>query len=198
MDAIEQELRSMTTLTRVDHLIKALNHKGSGHICEFGVWKGRSLRILAKNTAETVWGFDSFEGLPEDWDRGPDVYKKGHFATSKKLKFRSNVKLVKGLFESSLPIWLEENLGPIGLIHVDCDLYSSTKTALTLLNDRIVPGTVVVFDELISMSVNMMARYQTWDQDEYKALLEWAKEFDREFELLARAEDCEVSIKITK
>jgi hypothetical protein len=38
-----------------------------GTIAEFGVWKGESINYLAKLTNETIFGFDSFEGLQEDW-----------------------------------------------------------------------------------------------------------------------------------
>src|SRR5215472_10803139 len=42
-----------------------------GCICEFGVWSGHTLRLLA-DAAPTrqVHGFDSFEGLPSDWRAG--------------------------------------------------------------------------------------------------------------------------------
>jgi hypothetical protein len=49
---------------------------------EFGVWKGDATRRwsqLLKNKNSRLHGFDSFEGLPEDWN---DDMKSGHFSTS--------------------------------------------------------------------------------------------------------------------
>ena len=54
---------------------------------------------------------------------------------------------------------------PVAFIHVDCDLYSSTKTIFSLLSDRIVPGTIILFDEYFN--------YPNWQQHEYKALQEF-------------------------
>ena len=48
-----------------------------GPILEFGVATGRTINHLASLTAEQIYGFDSFEGLPEDWRTG---YSKGRFA----------------------------------------------------------------------------------------------------------------------
>src|SRR5437868_900632 len=46
-------------------LNNALHH---GHVVEFGVFKGGTIRyIAAKDPNRTVHGFDSFEGLPEAW-----------------------------------------------------------------------------------------------------------------------------------
>jgi hypothetical protein len=39
----------------------------SGLVVEFGVWRGRSISFLASLTKEMIYGFDSFEGLREDW-----------------------------------------------------------------------------------------------------------------------------------
>jgi hypothetical protein len=54
----------------------------------------------------------------------------------------------------------------VSYIHVDCDLYTGAIQALTLLTDRIHPGTVIVFDELIN--------YPNFRDHEVKALWEWS------------------------
>ena len=51
------------------------------------------------------------------------------------------------------------------LIHVDCDLYSSTISALNILAPRIQKGTIIVFDEYFN--------YPGWQQHEYKAFNEF-------------------------
>jgi hypothetical protein len=55
--------------------------------------------------------------------------------------------------------------GSAAFLHVDCDLYSSTKTILESLSDRIVAGTVIVFDEYFN--------YPNWRSHEHKAFREF-------------------------
>jgi len=69
-----------------------------------------------------------------------------------------------GLFDRTLPAWIAETDGPIRFMNVDCDLYSSTKCALDILAPRIVPGTVIAFDEYL---IN-----DAWAEDEHKAFQE--------------------------
>lgn len=117
-----------------------------GWVCEFGVWEGESLRILAGLfKPRTVYGFDSFEGLPEDWIK--PLFPKGRFKLDAlPAGMPSNVLLVPGMFEDTLPAFgLADKL--VAFAHVDCDLFSSTKTVLEHI--RFAPGAVVVFDEAI-------------------------------------------------
>ena len=59
----------------------------------------------------------------------------------------SHVRLHRGLFEETLPEFLAQRPDqPLALVNIDCDLYSSTVTALELLAPRVIPGTVVIFD----------------------------------------------------
>ncbi|MDB5542868.1 MAG: class SAM-dependent methyltransferase [Hyphomicrobiales bacterium] len=133
-----------------------------GPILEFGVATGRTINHLASLTAEQIYGFDSFEGLPEDWRTG---YSKGRFAQALPMT-APNVRLLVGWFENSLDEFAALcPEGPISLIHVDCDLYSSTKTILERLAHRIVPGTVLVFDEYFN--------YPGWEAHEFKAWQEF-------------------------
>ena len=61
--------------------------KKNGSFLEFGVWKGKSIKIISelvgKRSSKIVHGFDSFEGLPEDWLGFNDV--KGKFNLHGKL-----------------------------------------------------------------------------------------------------------------
>lgn len=84
-----------------------------------------------------VYGFDSFEGLPEPWY---GKYGKGAFARVGLLEVPDNVTLVKGWFDDTLHGFLAEHPGPLAFLHVDCDLYSSTIYAFDQLQDRVVPG----------------------------------------------------------
>lgn len=136
-----------------------------GLVLEFGVAGGRSINRLAKLfPQETVYGFDSFEGLPEAWR--PD-YQKSHFAQALPA-VRDNVQLVVGWFNETLPGFLDKHPGDVSLLHVDCDLYSSTKTIFKLLAPRIKPGTLIVFDEYFN--------YPGWREHEHKAFMEFLEE----------------------
>lgn len=145
-------------LTFQSGLAAAMNE---GLVLEFGVCHGTSIRQIAALVNADVHGFDSFEGLPEAWHHDP----KGSYSTHGALpSVPNNVTLHAGWFEDTLPKFLEENSGPVRFANIDCDLYSSTKTILELLAQRIVPGTVIVFDEYIG---NLK-----WREDEFKAFQE--------------------------
>jgi predicted O-methyltransferase YrrM len=138
-----------------------------GNIVEFGVATGRTLNHIARLMPhKTVHGFDSFQGLPEDWtSRMP----RGFFARDNLPKVRSNCRLHVGWFDDTLPKWAKSHGDvPIQLLHIDSDLYSSAVTILKELSDLIVPNTVIIFDEYIN--------YPGWQQDEFRAWQEFVQE----------------------
>ncbi|MDQ3288180.1 MAG: class I SAM-dependent methyltransferase [Pseudomonadota bacterium] len=144
-----------------------------GMVLEFGVASGKSIDFIAKNLPqETIYGFDSFEGLPEDWISS---YRKGHFA-QKVPQVADNVELVVGLFDETLPGFLARHPDDVSYLHIDCDLYSSTRSILQLLGGRIRAGTVIVFDEYFN--------YPSWRQHEHKAFMEFVEERDVKFHFL--------------
>jgi predicted O-methyltransferase YrrM len=147
-----------------DLLAKSMNARSiqEGLILEFGVFSGRSINHIASQTSATVFGFDRFEGLPEDWR--PE-FGKGAFRRSSFPEVVSNVSLVVGWFDDTLPKFLEHHEGPVSFLHVDCDLYSSTSSVFRLLKGRVVPGTVIVFDEYFN--------YVGWRNHEFKAFTEF-------------------------
>jgi len=152
--------------SRLELLTQAFSHVKTSDdrlICEFGVFTGTSINHLAKLTNKTVFGFDSFEGLPESWG---DHWKKGDCRVPKIPKVRKNVTLVKGWYNESLPPFLQTQSQKVCFLHIDCDLYSSVKTVFDLLEPRIGPGTVIVFDEYFN--------YPQWEEAEFKAFHEFA------------------------
>ena len=62
-------------------------------------------------------------------------------------------------------------------MHVDCDLYSSTKTVLDALAGRIRAGTVIVFDEYHN--------FPGWREHEHKAFMEFCEAFHVDFEYIS-------------
>ena len=157
----------------LDHSLSLVDPGLDGLYCEFGVYRGASINYIASNTNHTIHGFDSFEGLPETWRTG---YEKGAFQISGLPKVRENVKLHKGWFNESLPVWAKANPGPMAFMHVDSDLYASAKTVLDVLGDRVVPGTVIQFDDYFD--------YPGWQQGEHKAFTEFVESRRVKFEYL--------------
>jgi hypothetical protein len=192
---------------RHSHLNHALQKvKLTGHVMEFGVYQGITLKIISDYFSnQTVWGFDSFEGLPEPWfmkssQSGPR-HPTGKFALDKEELLlvtnqfaERNVKLIPGWFNQSIVPWLTHNPGPVSFLHIDCDLYSSTIDVLNLLNDRIVPGTVIVFDEMYPW--NNFDQYDLWVQGEFRALGEWINNHQRTFCTLYRSHHQQCSIEV--
>ncbi|NLZ16300.1 MAG: class I SAM-dependent methyltransferase [Desulfobulbaceae bacterium] len=135
----------------------------NGLYLEFGVFKGESIRYIAKNNpGKQIHGFDSFQGLPEQWAHNPE----GAFTTHGKMpKVPANVKLWKGYFEDSLPGWCKQYSDSIAFLHIDCDLRSSTATILECLTGRIHPGTVIVLDDYFN--------FPGWEEDGHAVLTDF-------------------------
>jgi len=148
-------------------------------ILEFGVFQGTTIRRIKElsNEDDKIYGFDSFEGLPENWEG--TVCTKGFFSTGGNIPDVSGVNFVKGWFDETLPKVLKE-LSEISVLHVDCDLYSSTKTVLWSLNNLIVPGTIICFDEWIYTKENG----ERCEDHEKKCFYEWVETFNRQFEFV--------------
>ena len=142
-------------------------------IAEFGVFEGATINFIADQTEEPVFGFDCFSGLPEDWRPG---FPQGMFS-ARIPPVRPNVSLLVGLFEDTLPTFLEQNTEDLSLLHIDCDLYSSTRTVLRMCSSRIQKGTVLVFDEYFN--------YPGWRGHEFKAFQEFIADTGRQYEYLS-------------
>jgi len=159
----------------------------NGMILEFGVYSGSSINHIAAQLPErAIFGFDSFEGLPETWRPG---FVQGAFKTNLPA-VRDNVNLVVGWFDETLPKFvIEHPHESLALLHVDCDLYSSTKTIFSLLCDHIVAGTIIVFDEYFN--------YPEWRLHEHKAFQEFVISRAIKYEYIAFVpNDQQVAIKI--
>ncbi|CCH27506.1 class I SAM-dependent methyltransferase [Actinosynnema sp. NPDC047251] len=159
----------MTAAPHFDHPHATLEHaltlvEHDGLALEFGVYAGSTLKIIAAaREGSGVYGFDSFEGLPENWRSG---FPAGMF-TVDDLPDVPGAELVVGWFDETLPGFLAEHPGPVTFLHVDCDLYSSTRTVLDLVGPRLVPGSVIVFDEYFN--------FPGWREHEHKAWTEYVE-----------------------
>lgn len=158
----------------------------NGHHLEFGVFRGVTIRLMAKKFAR-VWGFDSFEGVNEAWRS--DIHMKWFDLNGSLPTVPSNVTLVKGYFDDTLGPWAASNPGPIAFLHVDSDIYSSAKTILDALKERIVSGTTILFDEYFN--------YPGWEEHEHKAFMEFISDTRHRFEYIGFASSyLSVAVKI--
>ena len=88
-----------------------------------------------------------------------------------------NVELVVGLFQDTLEPFLKRVPGPFAVVHIDCDIYSSTRYVLTRLAGRLVEGCVLIFDEFFN--------YHGYQLHEFKAFHEFLAETGAAPEYLA-------------
>lgn len=136
----------------------------AGDYLEFGVFKGASL-LHAQKVADALnldhmrfIGFDSFQGLPPEPDQHKEMFYEGQYSCGEN-QVRAwlsqhgadwqRLILVPGFYDDTLT---QEKKGELGLTKcavamLDCDIYSSTKVALTWIDDVIGPGSIVILDD---------------------------------------------------
>ena len=144
---------------------------------EFGTWWGQNLVLLENlrailepfNKQRRIIGFDSFSGYPSASGRDGDgeFWKEGSYSTSKGYKAYleelirahegSNVlghvtgvhELVEGDVQETVPAYLHEHPEAIvAFAYCDLGLYEPTLAALRAIKPHLVPGSIILFDEL--------------------------------------------------
>jgi len=101
-----------------------------------------------------------------------------------------NAYLHAGWFEDSLPVFFAAHPGPIRFANIDSDIYSSACTALLAMKDRLIPGSILVFDEFIGN--------RSWRDDEFKAFHEFAAETGWNWRIIAASPATkQVAIRLT-
>ncbi|MFC4833127.1 class I SAM-dependent methyltransferase [Actinomycetospora chibensis] len=156
-----------------------------GMALEFGVYTGTTLRaIAAARTDGKVYGFDSFQGLPEDWRAG---FAAGAFGGVEPPDV-PGAELVVGWFADTLPTFLDAHPGHVDLLHLDADLYTSTATVLEQVGPRLRPGSVVVFDEYLN--------HPGWEEGEHRAWTEYVSRTGLGFTYEAFTQDNEQVVVI--
>lgn len=144
---------------------------------EFGVSGGYSFNWWVNHNRHAFsrfTGFDTFEGLPEDWGG----FKKGAMTTHAQIPHFDDprVSFKKGLFQETLPSFLKTlDKSKRKVIMMDADLYSSTLYVLTSLALYLKKGDIILFDQF---NVPM---------HEFRAFLDFTNSYYLKFQLIGAA-----------
>lgn len=122
------------------------------HYLEFGVASGISFRWWLEHNHQAssrFLGFDTFEGLPEDWG---GFYQKGAMSHGIPNINDERAQFFKGLFQETLVPFIQSNSALLSLpirkiIHLDADLFSATLFTLSQLYPYLQKGDILIFDE---------------------------------------------------
>ncbi len=163
---LNDHMHSAIALSTPELLTHSLDRRDveGGLILEFGVWSGATIRVIARHAAPTqVHGFDTFEGIEANWHFG---FPMKHFDRGgEPPSIPANVRLHKGLFQDTLVGFLSDHRRPVSFAHIDSDIYESAAYVLSTLGERIVPGSVIQFDEYFN--------YPGWRHHEFRAWQEF-------------------------
>ncbi|WP_156687826.1 class I SAM-dependent methyltransferase [Mycobacterium sp. Marseille-P9652] len=183
------KIRGHTLLWEARRLPEPSRQNSDELFLDLGVWLGWSTRLTSDASGRQVYGFDTFEGLVEDWQVDDQMLiKRGSFSLSEPLAKRSmrdtgvslrdgipaelgrKVQFIKGsTYETLTPFLADRPACPIRLFHMDLDTYESCLHALETCKDRFVEGSILVFDEYLVTNAEMRAFFEF--QDKYE--LEW-------------------------
>jgi len=155
---------------RIFLLLKAFGLRGD--IYEFGVFRGYTSRLFAEYASRFELDahlhlFDSFEGLPEfshedqktyeskkgDWKKGsmgvPLDLEKELQKNLQTILGKDRIHVIKGFYEETLERYFQKNRKKAAIVHVDCDLYSSSRHVFSKLFEYnlIQDGTIVICDD---------------------------------------------------
>jgi hypothetical protein len=176
------------TKARLEH-IAWLGSRPTKDSPEFADWAGHPPRFFA---------FDSFEGLPANCEEGGGEEWVGGAYGCPEDQFRRNIAArgvppeaaitVPGFYSRTLNETTKRRLGlkEAAIVHVDCDLYESTREVLDFVSDLLVQGSVLVFDDWF---YNRGRR----DQGERRACEEWLESHPGVELLPYRADVCAAS-----
>ncbi|MGO9157073.1 class I SAM-dependent methyltransferase [Mycobacterium sp.] len=183
------KIRGHTLLWEAARLARPSRQNSDELLLDLGVWLGWSTRLISDASGRQVYGFDTFEGLVEDWQIDDQILiKRGTFSLSEPLAQRSmldtGVSLQDGLpaalgrkvqfirgstYETLAPFLADRPAAPIRLFHMDLDTYESCLHALETCKDRFVEGSILVFDEYLVTNAEMRSFFEFQNQYE----LEW-------------------------
>ena len=155
----------------IDNFKENKTDLSNSDIYQFGISDGRSFKLIWKLLTKAglepnkVWGFDSFQGLPNS----EAVWSKGEYNAQEILNLpnteavinyilstitpnqRARSELIAGFYKNILTLDLAttKNMKPAAWVDIDVDLYSSAKEALNFMaaNKLICPGTIIGYDD---------------------------------------------------
>lgn len=173
-------IRGHTLLWEASRLARPSRQNSDELLLDLGVWLGWSTRLISDASGRQVYGFDTFEGLVEDWQIDDQILiKRGTFSLSEPLAQRSmretgvslhdgipaalgrKVQFIKGsTYETLAPFLAERPGAPIRLFHMDLDTYESCLHALETCKDRFIEGSILVFDEYLVTNAEMRAFFE--------------------------------------
>ncbi len=147
------------------HVIQTQNLDEIDYL-EFGVSKGQSFKwwiAHIKNENSRFYGFDTFNGLPEDWG----LFKKGDMGSSIPEISDHRSAFFKGLFQQTLiPFLKGYKSDRRKVIHMDADLYSSTLYVLTTISPFLKAGDIIFFDEF-NVPLHEFKAFREWSSSYY-------------------------------
>ncbi len=148
--------------------------KVPGVIAEVGVFRGGSACLISAAKGEREFHlFDTFEGLPDvSGEHDPD-FRAGTFKGSLEsvrllLKDIPNISFHKGLFPGSASGL--ESLR-FSFVHIDVDLYESTKSCLEWFYPRMAPGALLISHDFVN-AAGVRKAFREFFIDKPEALIE--------------------------
>lgn len=146
------------TIREIYNIFSAVRKTGKtdGDLAEVGVYRGGSAKILylAKGEKKKLHLYDTFEGMPEP-DLNVDVIKKGDLADTslevvkEYLGVPIDIVYHKGFFPETA---VNEMSTTFSFVHLDCNLYKSTKDALSFFYPRLVPRGMLISHDYRSIN----------------------------------------------
>ena len=185
--------RSENRITEFGMLAQAFEFKAinnvKGDYFEFGLWRGKTfcyahlMKLRYRQFDTKLFGFDSFQGLPEIKDPKDNIWSQGQFACSEnELRQHLKVKgfldnefeLIPGYYENSLNDSLHKQFqnNSAAIVYIDCDLYESTIQVLNFISRYLVNGSIVCFDDYYNYKGSP-------DQGEQKAMSDFLQEHQK-------------------
>jgi predicted O-methyltransferase YrrM len=130
-----------------------------GALAEVGVYKGGSALILAAVKGHSpLHLFDTFEGMPKVNPATDGLFQEGQFSDSSLQEVRNllagydGLHFHRGIFPDSAEAVARTGLS-FKFVHLDVDLYSSTKDALEWFYPKMIRGGIIVSHDYGNVTV---------------------------------------------
>jgi len=129
----------------------------AGDFAECGVYKGGSAFLIASTLAGSAIKkerqlhlLDTFQGMPSTANDDPSGIKEGRFGDTSLAAVQEYLRQFP--FVRLHPGYIPATLGPLretrfAFVHIDVDLYQTTRDCLEFFYQRMVSGGVMIFDD---------------------------------------------------